>query len=73
MLLGQARRQPDHVLLCDTDVEKPIGEALGEWLEHRKSAVAREEHDSLVALSKVHQRREEFLPHAVTSATARPY
>jgi len=53
--LRQAGGHADHVLLGHPHVEEPVGEALGEWLEHREAHIAAEEDDARITLGQPEQ------------------
>ena len=69
--LGEARRDPDHVLLRDADVEEPVREPLGERLDDGEAEVAREQDDALVLRGELDECPDEGRPHAATSCIAR--
>ena len=57
--LGEARRDADHVLLGDADVEEAVREPLGERLDDREAEVACQQDDALVLLGELDERPDE--------------
>jgi hypothetical protein len=53
--LGQARRDPDHVLLRHTHVEEAVREALGEGLQRHEAEVGGQEADARVGSRELDQ------------------
>jgi hypothetical protein len=69
--VGEARRDPDHVLLGDADVDEARRKPLGELLQHGVAEIAGQQQDARMVGGNPGQRRDERLPHdASTSAMA---
>ena len=67
--LGEPGREPDHVLLRDTDVVEAIGVALGERLESHEPEVSSHQHDALVAAGELDESLNEGRSHDSSSSS----
>ena len=67
---GQARRQPEHVLFRDANVEEAVGEALRERLDGGVAKVASEEDDARIVFGHLDQRLDEGGSHEAGSTSS---